>query len=59
MLTKNNQMIGELIMDVDGYFYFWSTVKDGCWPSYILRYIADKLDEINKDWDNKIKEELK
>ena len=58
VLTPNNLLVGELIMDVDGYFYFWPS-NDGCWVSHILRSIADKLDEINKDWDNKIKEELK
>lgn len=48
-------MIGELIMDVDGYFYFWPT-NDGCWSAYILHSIANKLDEMNKKWDDQIHE---
>ena len=42
-------------MDVDGYFYFWPT-NDGCWSAYIMRSIADKLDEVNKKWDDQITE---
>ena len=42
-------------MDVDGYFYFWP-VNDGCWAAYILHSIANKLDEVNKKWDDHIHE---
>lgn len=55
VLTKNNLLIGELIMDVDGYFYFWPA-NDGCWSAYLLHSIANKLDEVNKKWDDQIHE---
>ena len=42
-------------MDVDGYFYFWPA-NDGCWSAYILHSIANKLDEVNKKWDDQIRE---
>ena len=48
-------MIGELIMDVDGYFYFWPA-NDGCWPAHIMHSIANKLDDINKPWNDEITE---
>jgi hypothetical protein len=42
-------------MDVDGYYYFWPS-NDGCWPSHIMRSIANKLDEINKKWNDEVTE---
>ena len=55
VLTPNNHLVGELIMDVDGYFYFWPS-NDGCWPSHIMRSIANKLDDINKPWNDAVTE---
>ena len=53
VLTLNDHLVGELIMDVDGYYYFWPS-NDGCWPSHIMRSVANKLDEINKPWNDQI-----
>lgn len=55
VLTPNNHLVGELIMDVDGYFYFWPS-NDGCWSSHIMRSIANKLDDINKPWNDEVTE---
>jgi hypothetical protein len=55
-----NKLIGYLIMDVDGYYYFDHTVqKNGFWTSHSLRMIADLLDDINKPLDDNIKEYFK
>ena len=56
--TKNGKLIGEFIRDVDGYFYFWSENNLGAWPSYLLRDIADKMDELNKSWNEQLEKEL-
>ena len=40
-------------MDVDGYYYFWPS-NNGCWPAHVLRSIANKLDDINKKWNDEI-----
>lgn len=56
--TNNGKFIGEFIMDVDGYFYFWSENNLGAWPSYLLRDIADKMDELNKSWNEQVEKEL-
>jgi hypothetical protein len=56
--TNNGKFIGEFIMDVDGYFYFWSENNLGAWPSYLLRDIADKMDELNKSWNEQLEKEL-
>ena len=56
-LVVNNKSIGELIRDIDGYFYFWPnpTLK-GSWNSNALKLIASKLDEVNSDMDKSINE---
>lgn len=56
VFTQNDRFLGMFERDIDGYFYFLSDYnKQGSWSSYVLRAIADKLDEINKDWDEQIK----
>lgn len=52
---ENGKFVGELISKEDGYFDFWPDKETyGYWPSYGLRALADKLDELNKDWDEQI-----
>jgi hypothetical protein len=58
VVTKNEKLVGELIMDVDGYFYFWPEDSTGAWTPYILRQLADKMDEINKPWDEQVENDL-
>jgi hypothetical protein len=56
----NTVHLGKIIKDVDGFYYFW--IKEGSygsWNSYSLRLIADKLDQINKRWNNNINEYFK
>ncbi len=58
IITKNGKLLGELLMDVDGYFYFWPEDNNGAWAANHLRDVADRLDEVNKDWNNQIIKEL-
>ena len=52
-----NRLIGYLIMDVDGYYYFdHTTQENGFWTSHSLTMIADLLDDINKPHNDNIKE---
>lgn len=46
--------IGYAYRDIDGYFVFVN-VGDGTWNEYSLRLVADKLQELNKDWNEQIK----
>lgn len=46
----NGRHIGEFLRKEDGFFDYWPTQEAGYWPAYALRAIADKLDELNKDW---------
>jgi hypothetical protein len=57
VLTETNVEIGSFQLDSDGFYYLW--FKDdmtGCWTSHSLRLIADKLDEVNKPFDDNVKE---
>jgi uncharacterized protein (DUF2164 family) len=46
------------VQDVDGYYYYWpgKTDREGHYAAHHLREIAEALDEINKPWDDEIKE---
>jgi hypothetical protein len=53
----NDRLIGYLMMDVDGYYYFdHTTQENGFWSSHSLRMVANLLDDINKPHDNEVKE---
>ena len=53
----NGVKLGEILMAEDGYYVFFSDdSKRGFWEAYILRQIADRLDEINKPWDDQVKQ---
>ena len=39
-------------MDCDGFYYFYVSDDPGSWTSYTLRLIADKLDEVNKPFQD-------
>ena len=59
LYTEKGKVFGTFEMDVDDYFYFWRNEKlTGCDSSYVLRGIADKLDEVNKEWDKHLKNNL-
>ena len=59
LYTEKGKVLGTFEMDVDGYFYFWRNEKlTGCDSSNILRGIADKLDEVNEEWDERLKNNL-
>ena len=53
--TDKGIILGTFERDVDGYFYFWRNEKlTVCDSSYVLRGIADKLDEVNKEWNERL-----
>ena len=51
----SNHLVGSFIADVDGYLYFWEEPNNkGSWSAHVLREIADKLDALNKPWNDYI-----
>lgn len=60
MPESNGKYLGKFIMDVDGFYYYWPSDKlSGSWGSHSLRMIADKLDELNHEYSESIKEYFK
>ncbi len=50
--------LGDLYQEVDGFYYFEPKGKTGCWPSWILKDIAFKLEALNEAWSQKLEIEL-
>jgi hypothetical protein len=58
-VKSNNLLIGEFILDIDGYYYFFPIENGGSWNSHTLITLGTKLQELNKPWDDKLKEYFK
>ena len=57
VLADNGKEIGSFQLDIDGYYYFWENSElTGCWTGNNLREIAELLDEVNKPFDEQVKE---
>lgn len=54
----NKQYAGTLEPKEDGYWDWYPDLKPGYIPSWVLRAIADKLDEINKPWDEQVNRDV-
>lgn len=51
-----DKYIGQMIRDVDGYFYYFPSVGGGCFGSWELKSLAEELDNLNREWDKHITE---
>ncbi len=55
----NKKRLGAFVVQEDGYFGFYPDDLKGYWSSHSLRLIADKLDDVNRAWDDHINENIK
>ncbi len=57
IIYENGAYLGDFLVKEDGYYDWWPR-QDlgyvGCWAAYVLREMADKLDELNAPWDEEI-----
>ena len=53
---EDRVFLGLIFAKEDGFYDFWPDLKDGCWSAYVLREIADKLDEINAPYEKELNE---
>jgi hypothetical protein len=55
--APNEKEIGFLYIEVDGYYVYQPNggPAPSCWSAYGMREIADKLDELNREWDKEVK----
>jgi len=51
---QDRAFIGECHRLEDGYFSFLPSNTGGYWSESIIRLVADKLQELNKEWDEKV-----
>lgn len=62
VVHSNGKYLGDLTKLEDRYYQWWPLMNEhgggGCWSAYILREIADKLDELNDAWDREVKSGL-
>lgn len=45
---SNGALLGEVLAGDDGFYCFWPELNGGFWEAYVLKAIADYLDELNK-----------
>ena len=57
LVSDNRKPIGECLMDVDGYYYFYPD-SDGGWNVYALREVTKLLSDLNLEFDNHIKDNI-
>lgn len=53
---SNGVPMGEVLMDVDGYYKYWPITTGGYWDEGSLTYVLEYLKEKNKEWDERINE---
>ena len=52
----NNVFLGDIFAKEDGFYDFWPEYpgRGGYWPAYLLREIANKLDQLNEPYQKDI-----
>ena len=58
ILYENGVYLGDIIQKEDGFYDWWPPFPSngGCWSSYVLREIADKIDELNKPYEKELED---
>lgn len=56
VIYHNGTKIGKFYMEVDGYYVFLPENNSGYFNEYSLKLIINKLTELNKEWDNHVKD---
>jgi hypothetical protein len=55
-LLFKERHIGDAILDVDGFYYFYPILQGGFWSEYSLTLILDKLKELNEPMNKHLEE---
>ena len=58
-LTNGQRDLGSFLRDVDGYWVFYPSKGGGYYNEFYLKYLLDTLRDMNKEWDEQIKKDLK
>lgn len=56
----NLKTIGEIYMEVDGFYVFAFTNKtvSGCFNEYFFTFVSRSLEQLNSEWKKQLKKEL-
>lgn len=55
-LETNDKYLGYAYLEIDGFYVFvFDKPCDGSWSAYALKWIAEKLDELNKPYEDYLK----
>ncbi len=54
LFYDNGAEIGHVYQEVDGYWVFQPDPGKGYMNEFLLRVVADKLEEMNKEWHEEI-----
>jgi heme/copper-type cytochrome/quinol oxidase subunit 1 len=57
-VKHHSVVVGLLMKEIDGFYVWYPPENRGGYEPFILRAIADKLDELNKDWKDQINKSL-
>lgn len=52
--SANDNVVAVIYQEVDGYYVFDPYENTGFWTSHVLKIIANKLDELNKEYNKVI-----
>jgi hypothetical protein len=53
----NNVYLGDILVCEDGYYYYWPEQRSGFWHAEGMKAIAEVLDNLNREWDKKVRNE--
>lgn len=53
---ENGVKLGQLLMEVDGFYVFYPDLNGGFWQEHVLKQLADKLKSLNEKWNAEINE---
>jgi hypothetical protein len=56
VFAYNDVQLGTFYMEIDGFYVYDAIHRPGFMPSYMLRALADKLDELNEPYEKQMKE---
>jgi hypothetical protein len=54
LLFANGVACGEVVKDVDGYYYWAPPNRGGTWSAAHLDSLAEFLDYLNAEWDKEV-----
>lgn len=52
--STNGVLMGDIMVDNDGFYYFWPDLRQGAWSASFLLELSYKIDVLNKPWEEEL-----